>query len=75
MIKNISLLLFSLFLVAILSCNNDDDDPRWNNPSDVNDPSHLTFIPDAKFEKKLIEYGYDSILDGAVATSIINKIT
>ena len=35
----------------------------------------LTMIPDPNFEQKLIDLGYDNVLDGSVNTSSIDTIT
>ena len=37
--------------------------------------SQYTTIPDQYFEQKLIEYGYDDVIDGQVLTSSIDTVT
>jgi len=61
------LLLFTILLGLIVSFNGCSDD-------NVNTEEIETYIPDNNFEQKLIDLGYDDILDDYVLTSNIKDV-
>ena len=65
MVKTILFTL--LFVIAMVGCNNDDNEP---------DPApdlRKTFIPDDSFEQALIDFGIDDLLDDYVFTEKVEK--
>ena len=61
--------LIPLFtIISLNSCS--DDEPIVVIPPDV----RKTFIPDDNFEKALIEFGYDDVVDDSVLTSKIERV-
>ena len=66
MLKNI---LFTLvFVFAMIGCSDNDEQ---NNPiPEIKE----TYVPDNNFEQKLIDLGYDDVLDDYVVTFYIRKI-
>ncbi len=61
------------------------DDPAWSTANwtnidpqqyfSVNCSAGLTYVPDDNFEQKLIDLGYDSVLDDYVPTANIQNVT
>ena len=53
------------------TCKKEEETPANNNSNN----SIQTYVPDDNFEQKLIDLGYDNILDDYVATANINNVS
>jgi Leucine-rich repeat (LRR) protein len=85
--NNTNFTYFSTFNNSALSCIDVDDSTysanNWSNISSQsyfsNNCSQLqqvkTYIPDDNFEQKLINLGYDNVLDDSITTASINSIS
>ena len=71
-ILKFKLLHFFTLLVLIVSFNGCSDDDEPNNVTPVNKE---TYVPDDNFEQKLIDLGYDDVLDDYVLTYKIYWVT
>ena len=69
-ILKFKLLLFTILLGIIVSFNGCSDDEPNNEPPE----NKGTYVPDDNFEQKLIELGYDDVLDDYVLTSNIKDV-
>lgn len=63
---------FFILVISMVSFSCSDSDDELNEPV-VYVPK--TYIPDDKFEQRLINLGYDDVLDDSVATANIDTIT
>ena len=71
-ILKFKLLHLLILLGLIISFNGCSDDDEPNNPiPDIKE----TYVPDDNFEQKLIDLGYDDVLDDYVLTSNIKDVT
>ena len=65
------LLVLALVCLAVVSCKKDDeDDDNVSNHCG----SNYTCVPDTAFEQKLIDFGYDNVMDGKVLTANISSV-
>lgn len=76
--NNIECILVSNILLYVANSWSVDEDAKIgiycsSNPDNPSKSNH-TFIPDENFEKALIDYGYDDVLDGFVLTSNITNV-
>ncbi len=72
--KKTSIVLYICFALLLSNCSNDSDDSK-EGMEEIVLPKARTVIPDAAFERALIELDFDDVEDGSVVTEDIQKVT